>query len=42
MGPGTCDARLVSNTSVSLKYTLKLSLRSPDQMTTLFTGRNAF
>lgn len=31
MGPGDCDARLVSNTSVSLKYTLLLQLQSPQQ-----------
>jgi predicted thioesterase len=31
MGPGDCDARIVNSTGVSLKYTLRLTLRSPDQ-----------
>ena len=33
MGPGDCDARLVSSTSVSLKYSLRLQLTAPDQAT---------
>src|SRR3954447_16967813 len=33
MGPGDCDARLVSSASVSLKYTLRLQLTAPDQAT---------
>jgi predicted thioesterase len=33
MGPGDCDARLVSNAPVSLKYTLRLQLSTPDQAT---------
>jgi predicted thioesterase len=31
MGPGDCDARLVSNAPVTLKYTLRLQLQSPEQ-----------
>src|SRR5262245_1965296 len=31
MGPGDCDARLVSNAPVSLKYTLRLQLATADQ-----------
>jgi hypothetical protein len=31
MGPGDCDARLVSNASVSLKYNLRLQLATADQ-----------
>jgi hypothetical protein len=33
MGPGNCDARLVSSAPVSLKYTLRLQLTAPDQAT---------
>jgi hypothetical protein len=33
MGPGSCDARLVSSAPVSLKYTLRLQLTAPDQAT---------
>jgi predicted thioesterase len=33
MGPGDCDARLVSSAPVSLKYTLRLQLQSPEQAT---------
>jgi hypothetical protein len=33
MGPGDCDARLVSAASVSLKYTLRLQLQAPGQTT---------
>jgi hypothetical protein len=33
MGPGDCDARLVSNAPVALKYTLRLQLQSPEQAT---------
>jgi hypothetical protein len=39
MGPGDCDARLVSNVSVSLKYTLKLQLQGPDQTTSSLIAR---
>ncbi|HSC72521.1 MAG TPA: hypothetical protein VLB89_00045 [Gaiellaceae bacterium] len=31
MGPGDCDARLVSAATVLLKYTLRLQLQSPEQ-----------
>jgi predicted thioesterase len=31
MGPGDCDARIVSTSTVPLGYTAKLTLRSPDQ-----------
>jgi hypothetical protein len=33
MGPGDCDARLVSAAPVSLKYTLRLQLQAPGQTT---------
>jgi hypothetical protein len=39
MGPGDCDARLVSNTSVLLKYTLRLQLQAPDQTITSLIAR---
>jgi hypothetical protein len=39
MGPGDCDARLVSTASVSLKYTLKLQLQSPEPTSSSFIAR---
>jgi hypothetical protein len=39
MGPGDCDARLVSNASVALKYSLKLQLQAPDQTTSSLIAR---
>ena len=33
MGPGDCDARLVSSAPVSLKFNLRLQLTAPDQAT---------
>lgn len=33
MGPGDCDARLVSSAPVSLKFKLRLQLTAPDQTT---------
>lgn len=39
MGPGDCDARLVSNTSVSLKYTLKLQLQGPQTTSSSLIAR---
>ena len=42
MGPGDCDARLISSVPVSLKFNLRLQLQAPDQETrTLATGRLA-
>ena len=32
MGPGSCDARILNSTGVTLTYTLRLTLRSPDQL----------
>jgi predicted thioesterase len=39
MGPGDCDARLVSAAPVSLKYTLRLQLKSPEQATSSLIAR---
>lgn len=39
MGPGDCDARLVSTAPVILKYTLRLQLEGPDQTTTALIAR---
>jgi hypothetical protein len=39
MGPGDCDARLISAAPVSLKYTLRLKLEAPDQITNSRTAR---
>jgi hypothetical protein len=33
MGPGNCDARLVSSAPVSLKYSLRLQLTAPQEAT---------
>ena len=42
MGPGDCDARLISASPLSLKYNLRLQLQAPDQTTrVLATGRLA-
>jgi hypothetical protein len=42
MGPGDCDARLLSSAPVSLKFDLRLQLQAPDQGTALLaTGRIA-
>lgn len=39
MGPGDCDARLVSAASVQLKYTLRLQLEGPTQTATGLIAR---
>jgi predicted thioesterase len=39
MGPGDCDARLVSTASVPLKYTLRLQLQAPEPASSSFIAR---
>jgi hypothetical protein len=39
MGPGDCDARLVSTAPVLLKYNLRLQLQAPDQTTSSLIAR---
>ena len=39
MGPGDCDARLISNASVTLKFTLRLQLQSPEPTSSALIAR---
>jgi predicted thioesterase len=39
MGPGDCDARLVSTAPVPLKYTLRLQLQAPELASSSFIAR---
>jgi hypothetical protein len=39
MGPGDCDARLMSNVSVTLKFTLRLQLQSPEPTSSALIAR---